>query len=72
MSLKNSTPSCKMNCRFFGKKIEIDKFSERCEIIPGCSIQAESEVKILSQYYKNVFSNEDSFVFEGVQLHVII
>ena len=41
--------------------IKIDK-SERCEIIPGLSIQAKSEEKIASQYYKNVFSDEKNFV----------
>ena len=43
------------------RNIEIDK-SKRCEIIPGLSIQAKSEGKIASQYYKNVFSDEENFV----------
>ena len=43
------------------RNIEIDK-SERCEIIPGLSIQVKSDGKIASQYYKNVFSDEENFV----------
>ena len=45
------------------RNIEIDK-SERCEIIPGFSIQAKGEGKIASQYYKNVFSDGGNFLIE--------
>ena len=43
----------------------------RCEIILGFSVQVKSQEKNASQYYKNISSDEDNFVFEGVDLNLI-
>ena len=53
------------------KNLEIDKYNERCEIIPEFSIQSKREGKIASQHYKNIFSDGDNFVFECVRLNLI-